>query len=124
MSKGYDEENAVAAQIFCDPHFIGCSTELIACPIALAFWSELPGLRLLSLFQDRHGLPSEVIHNLSEVGPIQFLFDRFAHGRGGQKAAHFLHEVLSHVGPGFDGVDAFLDQGDELGIIALVIADF
>jgi len=41
MSKGYDEENAVAAQIFCDPHFIGCSTELIACPIALSFWSEL-----------------------------------------------------------------------------------
>jgi hypothetical protein len=28
-----DEEGAVAAQILYDPHFIGCSTELIACPV-------------------------------------------------------------------------------------------
>ena len=69
-SKACDEENAVAAQILGDPHFIECSSEFIACPIDLPFWSEILGLRLLSLSQDRHGLPSEVIHDLSDVGPI------------------------------------------------------
>ena len=37
ISKGYNEENAVAAPILCDPHFIGCSTEPSACPIARPF---------------------------------------------------------------------------------------
>jgi hypothetical protein len=56
-----------------------------------------------------------------EIVPIRRRFDGAARCGGGQESAHFLHEIDSHFGPGFEGLEARPQRRIKLRFPAFVL---